>query len=303
MPNSKKPKVSVGIPVYNGEKYIRQAINSVLQQTFTNFEIIISDNASTDQTEIICKEYEKKDERIRYIRHKNNKGADFNFPFVLAEAKSDYFVWLAYDDYWESTFLEKNTKILEENHNVVGSIGLVKYYGVKDFHIKKNLTYKIKNKIRRGSNDQFEKYAHVLPVSGIYEEKVSTYLRFDQASFVYGLFRTDKLQNRMVSADQAGWDLLLILNILKDGDLHVIDEILLYRFVSGSHSGFTYFGFYKKKLISLTELIFPGATLFMWCSNNVGKKFIIKNLDWFLLVLIYGWFQILKEINNKIFKN
>ena len=67
--------------------------------------------------------------------------------------------------------------------------------------------------MRRGSNDQYEKYAHVRPVSGTYEKKVSIYLRFDQASFVYGLFRTEKLQNRMVSADQAGWDLLLIFNI------------------------------------------------------------------------------------------
>jgi|LWDU01.1.fsa_nt_gi glycosyltransferase involved in cell wall biosynthesis len=303
MDKNNNPLVTVGIPVFNGEKYIRKAIDSILAQTFSNFNCIISDNGSTDQTEIICKEYEKKDERITYVRHEKNGGPDFNFRFVLSKAKSKYFVWLAYDDYWESTFLEKNTAVLEKNHNFVGSIGIVKFYGIKDFHINKKIVFKIKNKMRRGSNDQFEKYAHVRPVSGIYEEKVSTYLRFNQASFVYGLFRTDKLQNRMVSADQVGWDLLLILNILKDGDLHVIDEILLYRFVSGYHSGFTYFGFYKKKLISLTELIFPGATLFMWCSNNVGKKFIIKNLDWFLLVLVYGWFQILKEVNNKIFKN
>ena len=303
MGKSNNPLVTVGIPVFNGEKYIRKAIDSILAQTFTNFEIIISDNASTDQTEIICKEYEKKDERIRYIRHKNNRGADFNFRFGLSKAKSKYFVWLAYDDYWESTFLEKNTIILEENHNVVGSIGIVKFFGIKDFHIKKKLVFKIKNKMKRGSNDQYEKYNHVRPVSGIYEKKVSTYLRFDQASFVYGLFRTEKLQNRMVSADQVGWDLLLILNILKDGDLHVIDEILLYRFVSGVHSGLTYFGSYKKKIISFTELIFPGKILFMWCINNVGKKFVIKNLDWFVLLLVYGWFQILKEAFTKIFKN
>ena len=303
MDKKSNPLVTIGIPVFNGEKYIRKAIDSILAQTFCNFNCIISDNGSTDQTEIICKEYEKKDERITYVKQGENRGVDFNFRFVLSKAKSKYFVWLAYDDYWESTFLEKNTKILEENHDVVGSIGIVKFIGIKDFHIKKNLVFKIKNKMRRGSNDQYEKYAHVRPVSGIYEKKVSTYLRFDQASFVYGLFRTDKLQNRMVSAEQAGWDLLLIFNILKDGDLHVVDEILLYRFVSGVHSGFTYFGFYNKKLISLTELIFPGATCFIWCLNNIGKKFIIKNLDWFLLLLAYGWFQILKEINKKISKN
>ena len=303
MDKSNNPLVTVGIPVFNGEKYIRKAIDSILAQTFSNFNCIISDNGSTDQTEIICKEYEKKDERITYVKHEKNSGPDFNFRFVLSKAKSKYFAWLAYDDYWESTFLEKNTIILEENHKVVGSIGIVKFFGIKDFHIKKKLVFKIKNKMKRGSNDQHEKYNHVRPVSGIYEKKVSTYLRFDQASFVYGLFRTEKLQNRMVSADQTGWDLLLILNILKDGDLHVIDEILLYRFVSGVHSKVTYFESYKKKIISFTELIFPGKILFMWCINNVGKKFVIKNLDWFVLLLVYGWFQILKEGFTKILKN
>ena len=303
MGKNNNPLVTIGIPVFNGEKYVRKAIDSVLAQTFSDFNCIISDNGSTDQTEIICKEYEKKDKRITYVRHKKNEGPDFNFRFVLSKAKSKYFVWLAYDDYWESTFLEKNTAVLEKNHNFVGSIGIVKYYGIKDFHIKKKIVFKIKNKMKRGCNDQHEKYEHVLPVSGIYEKKVSTYLRFDQASFVYGLFRTEKLQNRMVSADQVGWDLLLILNILKDGDLHVIDEILLYRFVSGVHSEVTYFGSYKKKIISFIELIFPGKILFMWCVNNVGKKFVIKNLDWFVLLLVYGWFQILKEAFTKIFKN
>ena len=303
MDKNVNPLVTVGIPVFNGEKYIRKAIDSILAQTFSNFNCIISDNGSTDRTEVICKEYEKKDKRITYVKHEKNFGPDFNFRFVLSKAKSKYFVWLAYDDYWESTFLEKNTTILEKNHNVVGSIGVVKFFGVKDFHIKKNLTFKIKNLVKRGSNKEHEKYIHVRPVSGTYEKKVSTYLRFDQASFVYGLFRTEKLQNRMVSVNQLGWDLLLILNILKDGDLYVVDKILLYRFVSGFHSGLTYFVSYKKKIISFSELIFPGKTLFIWCVNNVGKKFIIKNLDWFLLLLVYGWFQILKEINNKIIKN
>ena len=122
MGKSNNPLVTVGIPVFNGEKYIRKAIDSILAQTFSNFNCIISDNGSTDQTEIICKEYEKKDERITYVKHEKNLGPDFNFRFVLSKAKSKYFVWLAYDDYWESTFLEKNTIILEENHNVVGSI-------------------------------------------------------------------------------------------------------------------------------------------------------------------------------------
>lgn len=290
------------MPVYNGEKYIKQAIDSALAQTFTDFELIISDNASTDQTESICREYEKLDKRITYIKQENNKGAKFNFPFVLSKAKSDYFVWLSYDDFWESTFLEKNVSILNSHKNIVGSIGLVEYYGIENFHIKKNITFKIKNIIKRGSNKDFEKYVHVRPAFGSYEKKAETYLRFDQGSFVYGLFRTEKLRNRVVSIF-VPWDLILILNILKDGDLYVIDEVLLHRFVSGVNSGNGYIDFYKKKLIPFRELIFPGSNLCIWCLENIGKKFILRNLDWFVLVVVYGWFTILQDLKTKKYQN
>ena len=294
-----QPMITVGIPVYNGEQYIQKAINSVLTQSYTNFELIVSDNASTDSTEEICKEFVRNDSRIRYVKQKINKGTDFNFSFVLSKARSKYFVWLAADDYWEPTFLEKNAIVLESDNSIVGSIGLVKFYGIKNFHVKKNLVYKIKNKMKRGSNDEYKKYEHVRPVFGDYKKKASTYLRFDQSSFVYGLFRTEKLKKRMVTVNQAGWDLIFILNMLKEGDFHVVDEILLYRFVSGIHSGSGYLGLYKKKIIPISELIFPGSNLFTWCLKNIGKKFVLKNLDWFMLISLYGWYSIMRELKAK----
>ena len=288
------PKVSIGMPVYNGEKYIKQAIDSVLTQTFTDFEFIISDNASTDQTENICREYGKKDARIKFIRQESNRGPSFNFLFVLSKANSDYFVWLGDDDYWEPTFLEKNVSILNSDRNVVGSIGIVEFYGIENFHIKKNITFKIKNIIKRGSNKDFEKYVHVRPAFGSYEKKAETYLRFDQGSFVYGLFRTDKLKKRMVPIRHS-WDGILLLSILKEGDLHVVNEILIHRFVSGVHSGSGYLSSYKKNLLSFTELIFPSSNIAHWCFKNIGLKFFLRNLDWFVLSIIYGWYLIIKE--------
>ena len=294
-----QPMITVGIPVYNGEQYIQKAINSVLAQSYTNFELIVSDNASTDSTEEICKEFVRNDSRIRYVKQKINKGTDFNFSFVLSKARSKYFVWLAADDYWEPTFLEKNAIVLESDNSIVGSIGLVKFYGIKNFHVKKNLVYKIKNKMKRGSNDEYKKYEHVRPVFGDYKKKASTYLRFDQSSFVYGLFRTEKLKNRMISVNQAGWDLILILNLLKDGNLHVINKVLLHRFVSGVHSNSGYINYYKKKIFPIRELIFPGSTLFTWCLKNIGIKFILKNLDWFVLLLVNGWITIMLELKKE----
>lgn len=104
--NAKIPCVSIGMPVFNGGKYIREALDSLLAQTFTDFELIISDNASTDGTEAICKEYEEKDSRIRYVRQTENRGAAANFRFVLGEARGEYFMWAAADDVWDTKFVE-----------------------------------------------------------------------------------------------------------------------------------------------------------------------------------------------------
>jgi glycosyltransferase involved in cell wall biosynthesis len=101
------PKVSIGMPVYNGSPFIREALDSLLNQTFTDFELIISDNASTDETESICREYAAKDPRIRYVRQPENRGALLNFRFVLDEAVGEYFMWAAADDMWSSKWIEE----------------------------------------------------------------------------------------------------------------------------------------------------------------------------------------------------
>jgi glycosyltransferase involved in cell wall biosynthesis len=116
--NSHIPKVSIGMPVYNGEKFIKKALDSLLVQTLTDFELIISDNASTDGTEEICRHYVAKDSRIRYCRQSQNRGGTWNFNFVLQEARCDYFMWAACDDFWEMTCLEKWVEVLDADDSV-----------------------------------------------------------------------------------------------------------------------------------------------------------------------------------------
>ncbi|OZH53470.1 hypothetical protein AFK68_17425 [Hydrocoleum sp. CS-953] len=114
-----KPCVSIGLPVYNGEKFIEEAINSLLNQTFTDLEIIICDNNSTDATESICQEYALKDKRIRYYRNGSNIGAARNFNRTFKLAKGKYFKWAAHDDICDPTFLERCVEILENKPEVV----------------------------------------------------------------------------------------------------------------------------------------------------------------------------------------
>lgn len=106
------PMVSIGMPVFNGMAYLSEALNSLLGQSFTDFEIILSDNSSTDHTERICREYAHQDSRIRYYRQTINIGAYPNFEFVLGLAKSPFFMWAAHDDKWDPRYIESCLEML-----------------------------------------------------------------------------------------------------------------------------------------------------------------------------------------------
>jgi hypothetical protein len=92
------------------------------------------------------------------------------------------------------------------------------------------------------------------------------------------------------------WDGIFILSILKEGDLYVVNEVLLHRFVSGVHSESGYLSSYKKNNLPLMGLILPSSNVAYWCFKNIGMKFFLRNLDWFVLSVIFGWYSIIKEI-------
>ena len=111
----KTPKLSVGLPVYNAEKYLRRALESLLNQDFGDFELIISDNASTDGTAEICHAYAKRDKRIRYLRSDENRGATWNFRRVLELAEGTYFKWAAHDDECLPSMFRKCVEALDQS--------------------------------------------------------------------------------------------------------------------------------------------------------------------------------------------
>lgn len=112
------PLVSVGLPVYNGEAFLEDAIESILGQTLDDFELIISDNASTDRTPEICQRYAASDPRIRYFRQPENLGASPNYDFTFYQARGRYFRWAAHDDVIEPTMLEACVEALEANSEI-----------------------------------------------------------------------------------------------------------------------------------------------------------------------------------------
>jgi glycosyltransferase involved in cell wall biosynthesis len=116
---SQSPTVSIGLPVYNGQDFLEQALNSIVSQTYKSIEIIISDNCSTDNTSSICKKFTESDNRIRYYRQSRNLGAGPNYNFVFNKSNGKYFKWAAHDDYLDANALELCIEILEKDKDVV----------------------------------------------------------------------------------------------------------------------------------------------------------------------------------------
>lgn len=111
--------VSIVLGVYNGENFIREAVDSILSQTFRDFELIISDNASTDGTANICKEYAERNKCVRYYRNKENLGAVYNFNHLFQLATGKYFKWASHDDVCAPTLVERCVDILDQEPDVV----------------------------------------------------------------------------------------------------------------------------------------------------------------------------------------
>ncbi|HVT90330.1 MAG TPA: glycosyltransferase family 2 protein [Tepidisphaeraceae bacterium] len=117
--SNRRPRVSIGMPVRNGHRFIRQALDSLLAQTFTDFEIVICDNASTDQTEQICREYMARDSRVRYFRNSTNLGPAGNHNKCFNLSRGEYFRWHAHDDMCHPEYLSKCVELLDGDPSIV----------------------------------------------------------------------------------------------------------------------------------------------------------------------------------------
>jgi glycosyltransferase involved in cell wall biosynthesis len=113
------PRLTIGLPVYNGENFLVESLDTLLDQTFEDFELILSDNASTDGTADICHRYQRMDPRIRYVRQPANIGCAPNHNFVVREARGELFKWAAHDDRYGRELIERCVAALDEFPHVV----------------------------------------------------------------------------------------------------------------------------------------------------------------------------------------
>lgn len=279
------PQISIGMPIYNGEQFLHQRLESILSQTFTDFELIISDNASTDSTGKICEEYARKDHRIRYIRQEKNIGALLNFNFVLKEVKFNYFVWMASDDIIERDFLEKNIKILLSKKNVVCSTSKIKFTGSLIEELESNSNDSIFKKIEKKIKSHFSS-ANFYSMYGVYEKKVRSCMKASGHTLVlYGVYRIDILRKSITDELFLGRESVIILNALRYGDFHVIDEVLMHKLVDRNASSaggmIKLMRIYKQGHIGKVFVLYPFTA---WFVKHLGWKLFLQNLDSFIIL-------------------
>lgn len=202
------PLVSIGMPVYNGEKFIRAAIDSILAQTYSNFELIISDNASTDGTAKICQEYATRDERVRFHQNSCNEGAARNFNKAFHLSKGTYFKWAAYDDVIAPDFIEKCLMVLEQNPEFVLCHSQVKIIDEQD-----NFVRNYNTKLQTDSPN---------PVKRCYE------LLFPHLNYqIYGVIRSSVLRMTRLYENYGYGEGVLTLELGLLGSFYEIPEYLL----------------------------------------------------------------------------
>jgi len=303
------PKITIGLPVYNGEKIIRQRIESILSQTFNNFELIISDNHSSDKTAQICKEFLKRDNRIKYFRQDKNIGILQNFLFVLEKADKEYFVWAAVDDIWEPSFLEFNSCFLDSHKEFVGSIGRVDYFVEKSNKKIKFMQNQNSHFVCDFDNDKarklyLKKYENYPTADSSYEKFVEFFLRLHRSELVYSLFRTSKLKKAIISKKMMAMDMAIILGVLKYGLINIGNEenFLIHRYkmgISAENKGLKKFRMFND--YGLIGLIFPFLPFTFWCFKNLGLKIFFKNFKVLLRFNIGGAKRLLASIKNPDF--
>lgn len=208
-----QPLVSIGLPTYNRGSTLRRALESALKQDYRNIELVVSDNASTDETQAICLEASKRDERIKYLRQPVNQGAIVNFREVLKQSRGEFFMWLGDDDWLDSSYVSRCVQKLIENpdYSLVGGTG--KYYEDGQFLFGGDAI------------DLLDERA---------EDRVHSYYR--QAGIngtLFGLMRREQL-SQIPLHEILGADWLLVAHVAFLGKVKTLDSVAINRSVTGA---------------------------------------------------------------------
>ncbi|HYZ16448.1 MAG TPA: glycosyltransferase [Candidatus Acidoferrum sp.] len=208
------PLVSIGLPVYNGERFVAQAIESILAQSFTDLELVICDNASTDATPEICRRYATRDARVRYERSPQNRGAAYNYNRVTALSRGKYIRHAAHDDVLAPTNIERCVEILEADPGIA-----LAYPQMSRIDEHGTVIDTFRESLILDQPDPVARWRGFLA-------------QIDEGSMcdpVFGLFRADVLRATPVLRTVIGADMLLLADVALRGRIAEVPEVLFYE--------------------------------------------------------------------------
>lgn len=205
------PPLSIGLPVYNGERFLAGTIESLLDQTFGDFELIIADNASTDATRAICERYAALDRRIRYLRSDVNAGAARNFNWTVELARGRYFKWAAHDDLHAPQFIARCVEVLDRHPEVVLCFSRTEFIDEAGKTLRE----------------------YPFPVNLQEYERKDLFLLYASGGHIvheiFGVIRLDALRRTPLIGPYVGSDLVLLGILSLRGRFWQIPEILFYH--------------------------------------------------------------------------
>jgi glycosyltransferase involved in cell wall biosynthesis len=207
---STAPRLTVGLPTYNGEKYLAEALDALLGQTFGDFELVISDNASTDGTEEISRDYAKRDQRVRYVRQPRNLGCAANHNYLVDVARGEMFKWVSDDDLYARDLLGSCVAVLDANPDVILSHAWTAMIDADG-----EVTTKAGYTLRTDSPDPAERFRSLLFGVGGDDD--------------YGVIRIDVL--RRTALNQSYWhaDRTIVAELALHGRFRHVEEPLYFR--------------------------------------------------------------------------
>ena len=209
-----KPLVSIGLPVFNGEKFLESSIDTLLSQSYQNIEVIVSDNASTDKTQLIVERYCSKDDRVKYHRHEKNLGASLNYNSTFEMSDGKYFKWAAHDDIIHKNYIEQCVIAMEGDDSlslVHPLTGQIDGKGAVTEHL-----YTSRDTVIPETTSKRELYRILIQDRGAWVR-------------IFGLIRSSVLKNTPLIDNYVGSDLTLLGELGLKGKVRDIDTIMFWR--------------------------------------------------------------------------
>jgi glycosyltransferase involved in cell wall biosynthesis len=204
------PRLTLGLPVYNGERFLAESLDALLAQTFTDYELIISDNGSVDRTGEIAQRYAAKDSRVRYVHHPRNRGSSFNHNFVIEQARGELFKWVSHDDLYAPDLLQRCIDALDTRPEI--SLAHAWTALIDD---QGKVTHKVDYPLTTDVADPVERFRSLLYTHG--------------GDDIYGVIRMSILRTVAPFGSYHWADRPFVAELVLHGPFHNVPEFLYFR--------------------------------------------------------------------------